>query len=95
LSDLRVGQTTLINDIELFADGDTPSGRHILINGQRPPLEFRYIPRETRSALITQHTTFRLRSAGSPVLTDAFRGSAPATARPRKLVEEAIDLPTN
>ncbi|OHB81270.1 MAG: hypothetical protein A2W31_02110 [Planctomycetes bacterium RBG_16_64_10] len=26
------GKTTLINDIELFAHGDTPSGRSILIN---------------------------------------------------------------
>jgi len=28
------GKTTLINDIELFADGDTPSGRRVLIDGQ-------------------------------------------------------------
>ena len=28
------GKTTLINDIELFADRDTPSGRQILIDGQ-------------------------------------------------------------
>ena len=27
------GKTTLINDIELFADGNTPTGRRILING--------------------------------------------------------------
>ena len=36
------GKTTLINDIELFADADTPTGRRILINGRRPPDE---IPR--------------------------------------------------
>ena len=52
------GKTTLINDIELFADGDTPSGRRILINGRPPPEEFRNNPAHNPIALITQHTTF-------------------------------------
>ena len=53
------GKTTLINDIELFADGDTPSGRErILINGEPAPAEFRYNPARNPIALITQHTTF-------------------------------------
>lgn len=52
------GKTTLINDIELFASGDTPSGRSVLINGQTPPAEFRYNPARNPIALITQHTTF-------------------------------------
>lgn len=52
------GKTTLINDIELFADGDTQTGRRVLINGQRPPLEYRDNPACNPIALITQHTTF-------------------------------------
>lgn len=52
------GKTTLINDIELFADADTPSGRRILINDQPPPSDFRYNPARNPIALITQHTTF-------------------------------------
>lgn len=52
------GKTTLINDIELFADGDTPTGRRILINGARPPAEYRDDPARNPIALITQHTTF-------------------------------------
>lgn len=52
------GKTTLINDIELFADGNTQTGRRILINGQRPPLEYRDNPASNPIALITQHTTF-------------------------------------
>jgi ABC-type lipoprotein export system ATPase subunit len=52
------GKTTLINDIELFADGDTPSGRKILINGEPAPRDFRYNPAKNPIALITQHTTF-------------------------------------
>ena len=52
------GKTTLINDIELFAGGDTPTGRSILIDGQPAPPEFRYNPARNPIALITQHTTF-------------------------------------
>lgn len=52
------GKTTLINDIELFADGNTHTGRRILINGVRPPAEFRDDPARHPIALITQHTTF-------------------------------------
>lgn len=52
------GKTTLINDIELFANGNTQTGRTILIDGQRPPLEYRDNPSANPIALITQHTTF-------------------------------------
>jgi ABC-type lipoprotein export system ATPase subunit len=52
------GKTTLINDIELFADANTPTGRRLLINGRRPPPEFRDNPARNPIALITQHTTF-------------------------------------
>ncbi len=52
------GKTTLINDIELFADGTTPTGRRILINGAPPPHEYRDNPAHNPIALITQHTTF-------------------------------------
>ena len=52
------GKTTLINDIELFADANTPTGRRILINGARPPAEYRDDPARNPIALITQHTTF-------------------------------------
>ncbi|MGK5084600.1 ATP-binding cassette domain-containing protein [Bdellovibrionota bacterium FG-1] len=52
------GKTTLINDIELFADANTPTGRRILINGEKPPAEFRDDPACNPIALITQHTTF-------------------------------------
>jgi ABC-type lipoprotein export system ATPase subunit len=52
------GKTTLINDIELFADANTPTGRRILINGERAPEEYRDDPSRNPIALITQHTTF-------------------------------------
>jgi len=52
------GKTTLINDIELLADGTTPTGRRILINNAPPPSEYRNNPSKNPIALITQHTTF-------------------------------------
>jgi ABC-type lipoprotein export system ATPase subunit len=52
------GKTTLINDLELFADANTQTGRRVLINNDRPPLEYRDNPAMNPIALITQHTTF-------------------------------------
>lgn len=52
------GKTTFINDIELFANANTPTGRRILINGKTPPAEYRDNPSSNPIALITQHTTF-------------------------------------
>jgi ABC-type lipoprotein export system ATPase subunit len=52
------GKTTLINDIELFANNDTQTGRSVLIDGVRPPLQYRDNPAMNPIALITQHTTF-------------------------------------
>lgn len=52
------GKTTLINDIELFADANTPTGRRILIDGRPAPAEYKENPAFNPIALITQHTTF-------------------------------------
>ena len=52
------GKTTLINDLELFANQNTPTQRRILINGSIPPEEFKHNPAHNPIALITQHTTF-------------------------------------
>jgi len=96
------GKTTLINDIELFANADTPSGRRVLINGERPPAEFRYDPSRNPIALITQHTTFlsdlpvrdfllthsRVRSGQG----EAPRLVAEAIAFANQLTGEPIDL---
>jgi ABC-type lipoprotein export system ATPase subunit len=52
------GKTTLINDLELFACGNTPTGRRVLINDAVPAAEYRNDPAFNPIALITQHTTF-------------------------------------
>lgn len=96
------GKTTLINDLELFADADTPTGRRVLINDKPVPPEFRYNPARNPIALITQHTTFlsdlpvrefllthsRVRTGGdeSPLLVQQ------AVEFANKLTGEPIDL---
>jgi len=85
------GKTTLINDIELFADGDTPSGRRILINGERPPRDFRYNPARNPIALITQHTTFLSDLPVRQFLLTHSRIRTGSGEAPR-LVEQAIDF---
>ncbi|HNY03428.1 MAG TPA: ATP-binding cassette domain-containing protein [Bacteroidales bacterium] len=52
------GKTTLINDIELFANLNTPSGRQVLINGEPIPDDFSFDPSRHPIALISQHTNF-------------------------------------
>lgn len=52
------GKTTLINDIELFANHNTPSGRQILINDEPVPDDFSFDPSKHPIALISQHTNF-------------------------------------
>ncbi|MGV8093311.1 MAG: ATP-binding cassette domain-containing protein [Mangrovibacterium sp.] len=52
------GKTTLINDIELFANRNTPSGRQVLINGDPVPDDFTFDPAKHPIALISQHTNF-------------------------------------
>jgi ABC-type lipoprotein export system ATPase subunit len=52
------GKTTLINDIELFANHNTPSNRQVLINDEPVPDDFTFDPAKHPIALISQHTNF-------------------------------------
>jgi len=52
------GKTTLINDIELFANNNTPSARRVLINDEPIPEDFSFDPSKHPIALISQHTNF-------------------------------------
>ena len=50
------GKSALINDIETLAQGDTITGRWILINGEVPPEAFVREPAFKPIAMITQNT---------------------------------------
>lgn len=50
------GKTAFINDIEVFAQGDTVTGRTVLVNGDIPPEEYIRDPAFKPIAMITQNT---------------------------------------
>jgi len=52
------GKTALINDIELFANANTPTSRKVLINDATPPAELMEDPSKNPISRITQHTNF-------------------------------------
>lgn len=52
------GKTTLIDDIALFANHNTPTQRKVFINGAPAPEEFMTDPSKNPIAFITQHTNF-------------------------------------
>ena len=52
------GKTALINDIELFANANTPTRRKVLINGATPPPDLMEDPSKNPISRITQHTNF-------------------------------------
>ncbi|PKL59962.1 MAG: ABC transporter ATP-binding protein [Methanomicrobiales archaeon HGW-Methanomicrobiales-4] len=50
------GKSAFINDIEIFANRDTVTGRLVLINGEHPPEDFIRDPARKPVAMITQNT---------------------------------------
>lgn len=52
------GKSNLISDIEQLAQGDTNSGRKVLINGEVPSIEMRRDPRKRRIAQLSQNMNF-------------------------------------
>jgi len=85
------GKTALINDIELFANENTPSRRKVSINGLPATEEPLGEPSQNPIAMITQHTNFL-----SDLSVEAFlsthtriRGKAGSVVH---LVEETIDF---
>ena len=84
------GKTTLINDIELFANKNTPSERTILINDEPIPDDFSFDPSKHPIALISQHTNFL---SDLPVgeflkIHAKIRGSE----RVEEMIEETLDF---
>ncbi|GEO82627.1 ATP-binding cassette domain-containing protein [Pararhodospirillum oryzae] len=84
------GKTTLINDIELFADGDTPTGRRILFDGVPAAPEDRDDPSRNPIALITQHTTFLSDLPVTEFLVTHARIRARSQAAAQALVAETL-----
>jgi ABC-type lipoprotein export system ATPase subunit len=86
------GKTTLINDLELFADGTTPTGRVVLINGEKPLSEYRMDPSHNPIALITQHTTFLSDLPVRIFLQTHISIRLSSTSNSKAIVEETLDF---
>lgn len=84
------GKTTLINDLELYADNNTPSGRRLLINDEPLPEGFSSDPAQHPIALITQHTNFLSDLPVQRFLTIHARVRQANSAR--EAVEETLDF---
>jgi len=84
------GKTTLINDIELFANSNTPSKRTILIDDLPIDSEYSYDPSQHPIAMISQHTNFLSDLPVSEFLTihATIRGGGNIEA----LVNETVDF---
>lgn len=52
------GKSRLLADIEWVAQGDTPTGRHILINGQSPDARWRFSSEHKLVAQLSQNMNF-------------------------------------
>lgn len=52
------GKSRLLADIEWVAQGDTPTGRHILINGQVPDAKWRFSTEHKLVAQLSQNMNF-------------------------------------
>lgn len=86
------GKTTLINDLELFAYGNTPTGRRVLINDTLPAVEYRNDPSCNPIALITQHTTFLSDLPVSEFLRTHARIRSNDGKKSDQLIEETLDF---
>lgn len=85
------GKTALINDIELFANENTPSRRKVLINGLISSEEPLGEPSKNPIAMITQHTNFLSDLSVRNFLSTHAKIRGKAGSVP-SLVEETIEF---
>jgi ABC-type lipoprotein export system ATPase subunit len=83
------GKSALINDIETLAQGDSITGRRILIDGQEPPESFVREPAFKPIAMITQNTRCLADLSVEEFLLMHIRARNPGR---KDLLEETINL---
>ena len=83
------GKSALINDIETLAQGDSVTGRKILINGEEPPEAFVREPAFKPIALITQNTRCLADLSVEEFLLMHIKARKPGR---EDLLDEAINL---
>ena len=86
------GKTAFINDIEVFAQGDTVTGRRVYVNGEVPPENFIRDPACKPIAMITQNT-----KCLADLTVEEFLSMHVATRRNmvENIVDETVALANN
>ncbi len=82
------GKSTLIDDIEQLAQGDTPAGRTILINGDKPDAMTRVNPRMKLVAQLSQNMHF----LADMTVGDFLQMHARSRGKDEGLTKKVIDL---
>lgn len=82
------GKSTLIGDIEQLAQGDTPSRRRILINGEEPNIEMRTDPRKKLIAQLSQNMHF----LADMMVEEFLRMHAKSRGKNSDVVSRVIEL---
>ncbi len=82
------GKSTLIDDIEQLSQGDTPTGRSILINGKRPDAQTRVDPRRKLVAQLSQKMHF----LADMTVVDFLHMHARSRGKGPELVNRVIEL---
>jgi ABC-type lipoprotein export system ATPase subunit len=82
------GKSSLIADIEQFAQGDTPSGRRILIDGREPDSQLRSDPRKKLVAQVSQNMHF----LADMSVEEFLRMHAKSRGKDPALAERVIEL---
>ncbi|MHC1593768.1 MAG: ATP-binding cassette domain-containing protein [Methanotrichaceae archaeon] len=82
------GKSSLIGDIEQFAQDDTPSGRRILINGRTPGAETRSDPRKKLIAQLSQNMHF----LADMSVEEFLKMHAKSRGKPALVAKEVVEL---
>jgi ABC-type lipoprotein export system ATPase subunit len=82
------GKSSLIGDIEQFAQGDTPSGRKILCDGLAPGLEIRSNPRKKLIAQLSQNMHF----LADMTVEEFLEMHAKSRGKPSEIIEKVVEL---
>ncbi|MHC1631033.1 MAG: ATP-binding cassette domain-containing protein [Methanotrichaceae archaeon] len=82
------GKSSLIGDIEQFAQGDTPSRRQILIDGKKPGSDIRSDPRRKLIAQLSQNMQF----LADMTVEDFLKMHAKSRGKPPEVAEKVIKL---
>jgi len=83
------GKSRLLADIECLAQGDTPTGRRVLINGQNPAHERRYSLDRKLVAQLSQNMNFVMDLSVREFI--GMHAQCRLVAQPEAMVERVID----